>query len=203
MMIHLKTLPVAPENSRPVVDVLADTLYTIADLVPAQINQTRKQIAQLVSAPATQTALAATTGALGASTALAGSVVAELAMSKIEAKVYELTAPTLEGRQARQPLVDSTRQELLLKAKGVDLNQSTHEQAPTPHDAVHTLQDASWTADPGITKEPESLLGSATNLNNHQIGSILDHAFGPKFDRIRERNRILRNHAGPILSRRY
>jgi hypothetical protein len=122
-------------------------------------------------------------------------VVAELAMSKIEDKVYELTAPTMEGRSAREAIVGSARQELWLKAEGVDL-------AASVNDEDQTAQAESWTADPGMTKEPEGLLGRAPNLNNQELGSILDHAFGPKIDRLRERNRILSDRNRPILSRR-
>jgi hypothetical protein len=190
MIVHLKTLPVA-SDSHPVTEAIS----TLAALIPAQIDQTRKQISQLASTSAAQVAVAATTGALGASGALAGSVVAELAMSKVEDKVYELTSPALESSSpTREAIVSSTRQELRLQAKGVELEGDVNGD-------TQVTQEGYWAADPGMSKEPKSLLGSTSNPTDQEAGSILEHAFGPKIDRLRERNRILSDRNRPILSR--
>jgi hypothetical protein len=181
MIVQLKTLQVAPDH-KPV----ADAISNMATLITPQIDQTRKQIAQLATSPSVQAALASTTAGVSTGVSLAAPVVAEFAMSALESRVYDATTPaTIEGASMRQAVRDYTRQELLLRTEGI---------------TVEPSQDAAdvWAADPELASKTAQGL-EEPHVSAPHVGSILEHAFGPKINRFREQSRIAAELNRPIL----
>lgn len=151
---------------------LADSLSEISAAIPAQLNQTRKQLASIIASSATPVALAAASATTMTSGVVAATapVVNEMVVSLAESKILDITSPRAIDPEVKTVLEQRVKQDVLNAAQGVEVHGPLHDNTPQIKRITTPFGDR-------IIPEHRS-----------QPSGLLDHAFGEGFKARRERD---------------
>lgn len=141
---------------------LADSLSEISAAIPAQLNQTRKQLASIIASSTTPVALAAASATTMTSGVVAATapVVNEMVVSLAESKIFDITSPRAIDPEVKTVLEQRVKQDVLNAAQGVEVSDLSPEETPQIKRVTTPFGERI------IPDQRENLSG------------LLDHAFG-------------------------